>query len=105
MLALPEDTLIYAAAPAETDGCREFSDAFVRRFTSDPRQFEVYRDGIGIIQQMRRHHPRKYELAEHSAVGRRRWNRFCCPEMARVSRAAKYQYPRRLPQGAQARVW
>jgi hypothetical protein len=63
------DLLIYAAGPADTDSCREFTDTFTRRFAPDPRQFDVYRDGITFMQQLRRDHPRKFELMHRPAVG------------------------------------
>jgi hypothetical protein len=64
-----QDLLIYAAGPAEAASCREFTDAFSKRFAADPRQFDVFRDGVEFMQHLRRNHPRKFDLTERPAVG------------------------------------
>jgi hypothetical protein len=60
---------VFVAGPADSDACRGFLGAFTERFRKDPNAFDARRDGIEFIQEMRRLHPRTYELAQWAAVG------------------------------------
>jgi hypothetical protein len=60
---------VFAAGPSDSAACYECIGGFIERFSADPSAFEARRDGIDFIQEMRRHHPRKFELEPRAAVG------------------------------------
>jgi hypothetical protein len=60
---------VFTAGPSDSDTCYELMSAFTARFREDPNAFDARGDGIEFMQQMRRLHPRKYELELRAAVG------------------------------------
>jgi len=60
--------LAYAVGPDYSAG--DLVLAFVKRFGDDRQPFDAHRDGVGLFQVLRRHHPKKFDDgAQRAAVG------------------------------------
>ena len=60
---------VFAAGPGDNEACQECLAVFIELFRKDPHAFDARRDGIDLMQEMRRHHQRQFELAQRAVVG------------------------------------